>query len=174
MSGRWGWITLVLCFCAQTAGAVELARVGPVLQKTRLLLFKDDKPFDFAQAGKDYDVKVVSFWASWCEYCQEEMQDLKELSKSENYKKALFVAVNIADPLPQAKAFMAKTKVDFPVVYAPGDSLKKQLNLPKLPFVVIFDRQGNAISAYSGYSRERFVLMRKRVGAELSGAGAEE
>src|SRR4026209_1398740 len=70
---------------------------------------------------KDYRGKVVflAFWATWCEYCREEVPAMETLYRDYKGKGLEIVAVNIKDKRDDALAFIKKNKISYPVLMDP-------------------------------------------------------
>lgn len=96
-------------------------------------------------------VVMINFWASWCGPCRQEMPLLNDIYAS--YKKAGFVllGVNLDESAEDAKAFLKKTPVNFPVlIYSKGQvaDLYKNQAMPSSYFV---DRKGDLVYLHQGY-----------------------
>lgn len=107
----------------------------------------DGTPFPLAPLrGK---VIVLSFWATWCEPCQE----LEPLFNrvAQNYtgnSDVAFFAVNTDDDQAQVSPFVANQKWDVPVIYA--DGLDDFMKVDSLPTVLILGPRGNIVYRVGG------------------------
>src|SRR5262249_8757697 len=65
----------------------------------------------------DYRGKVVlvSFWASWCEFCREQMLAMRELEGRLVGQPFEIVAVNFGESPPKVREYVKSLSVDFPV-----------------------------------------------------------
>jgi thiol-disulfide isomerase/thioredoxin len=97
----------LLTFCSFSAKAewrppaqLGLSQNAPPLQLNSL----SGKPVDLAALkGK---VVVVNFWASWCEPCREEFEELTQLQESYGPKGLVVLAVNLAEMKPRVLQFL--------------------------------------------------------------------
>ena len=77
-----------------------LPQTAPPLQLKNL----SGKPIDIANLkGK---VVVVNFWASWCEPCREEFEELAQLQQNYGHKGLVVLAVNLAEMKPRIMQFL--------------------------------------------------------------------
>lgn len=82
------------------ATQLGLSQVAPTLELNNL----SGKSIDIAKLkGK---VVVVNFWASWCEPCREEFEELTQLQESYGPKGLVVLAVNLAEMKPRIMQFL--------------------------------------------------------------------
>ena len=84
----------------RSATQLGLPQLAPPLQLNNL----SGKSVDLAQL-KD-KVVVVNFWASWCEPCREEFEELAQLQESYGSKGLVVLAVNLAEMKPRIMQFL--------------------------------------------------------------------
>jgi thiol-disulfide isomerase/thioredoxin len=84
----------------QSPTKLGLPQTAPPLQLNNL----SGKSIDIASLkGK---VVVVNFWASWCEPCREEFEELTQLQESYGPKGLVVLAVNLAEMKPRVMQFL--------------------------------------------------------------------
>ncbi len=104
----------------------------------------------------DYQGKVVvlSFWATWCGPCKQELPVLQKLADKHAAAGLAVVAVNIDDPktVAEVRRFVADKKLKVPVPLDPEAEVLGKYN-PKgsLPFLAIVDRQGRRAFQHTGF-----------------------
>ena len=80
-----------------------LPAIAPSLQLNNL----SGKSVDLSSLkGK---VVVVNFWASWCEPCREEFEELAQLQENYSSKGLVVLAVNLAEMKPRVMQFLKGT-----------------------------------------------------------------
>jgi peroxiredoxin len=126
--------------------------------------FAADKAADFTLRdinGKevhlhDYAGKVVvlSFWATWCGPCKEEMPHLQKMFTGKGGDLVvLSISTDDARSASKVKPFIMSQGFTFPVLLDREASVIGTYNPSKtLPFTVVVDRQGNLAHVASGYN----------------------
>jgi thiol-disulfide isomerase/thioredoxin len=101
-------------------------------------------------------VIVLSFWATWCEPCQELEPLFNQVAR--NYagnSEVAFFAADTDDDQTQVPPFVASQKWDVPVIYA--DGLDDFMKVDSLPTVLILGRGGNIVYRVGGLPPEGFA-----------------
>lgn len=115
--------------------------------------------------GKNYDltsmrgqVLLVSFGATWCQPCKEELRVLEEMKNEYKDKPVKFFWVNI-EPEEQVsdgtlKSFARSVKFTFPILRDESRWTYAQFSTrQRIPLVVFFDKQGRFVGpAHAGMS----------------------
>ena len=115
-------------------------------------------------------IVVLSFWATWCGPCQEELPRLSQLSQQYAGKAVQFVAASIDDPKdrPKIQPFLAKNNVALNVWIGPDSGILQDFGLGEIvPGTVVIDEQGEIVGRIMGEARDQDV--RSRVDWLLNG-----
>jgi thiol-disulfide isomerase/thioredoxin len=97
------------------------------------------------EAGTVY---LVEFWATWCLPCQKSLPHMNELQRTYRGRGLRVVGVTAAenDGLPGVKAFLQRTRLDFPVAYVEDEAVFERwmwgARESGLPWVFVIDRGG--------------------------------
>ena len=101
-------------------------------------------------------VLVVSFWATWCAPCIEEMPDLQKVQAEYATRGVTIVGVAI-DNASAVKRFRDQQNIGLPLLIAgaAGTELVRQLGNPSgaLPYTVLVGRSGNVVQSKLGRLR---------------------
>lgn len=101
-------------------------------------------------------VVVLSFWATWCEPCQELEPVFNQVASNFTGSPDLaFFAVNTDDDQSQVPPFVASQKWDVPVIYA--DGLDDFMKVDSLPTVLILGHAGNIVYRVGGLPPQGFA-----------------
>lgn len=106
---------------------------------------------DIFEKGK---VTLVSFWATWCIPCKQEIKNIK--TKLAVWQKDVdfnFIAVSIDDSRATAmvKTYSKSQGWTFPVYLDPNSDLKRSLNFQNVPFTMIVGKDGKIVMQHTGY-----------------------
>lgn len=94
---------------------------------------------------------VINAWASWCEPCKDEWQEL--VAVHTDNPTVSFVGMNEADDLTSAQAFVAKHGDFWPHVSDPDQSIALESGVatnPYLPLTVVLDSQHRIAARING------------------------
>ena len=118
-----------------------------------------------AEQGK---VRVVDFWATWCEPCKEAMPVLDALSRDLGGRGLAVYGISIDEDRAQIGQFLAKAPVSFAILWDKGAERVKRFDVGYMPVTLIVDRAGVIRFVHQGWDDGRARLERKEVEALLS------
>jgi thiol-disulfide isomerase/thioredoxin len=102
------------------------------------------------------NIVVLSFWATWCGPCQEELPRLSSLSDTYSGKPVKFVAVSIDEARDRAKveSFLVRQASHLDCWTGADTDTMARVGLGVIvPSTVILDERGEAITRISGEAR---------------------
>jgi len=88
------------------------------------------------------DVVYLTFWASWCEPCRQEMPYLAQLWQRHNEAGLQVIGINVDEDLAAARQFAEDHHLPFPLVQDTGRTVSKLYRVPGFPTHFIVDRRG--------------------------------
>lgn len=106
---------------------------------------------NYTKSGK---ITVISFWATWCKPCQQELDNISELYPDWQEKYGVqFLAITIdtqralakVGPLVESKGW------DYTILADATQALKNSLNFQAIPQTFLLDQSGNIVYEHSGY-----------------------
>lgn len=127
----------------------------------------------------DYRGKVVllSFWATWCAPCKQELPILQGLVDKYADQGLVVLAINTDDPktIAQVRRYVQLKKYTMPVPLDRDNKVLSRFN-PRvaLPFLQIIDREGRRVSNHTGFSSGAEKALEKEVLALLAEKPADE
>ncbi|KIG19404.1 thioredoxin family protein [Enhygromyxa salina] len=120
------------------------------------------QPVDLAAlAGK---MVIIDFWASWCEPCQEAMPGLDELA-GDYADRLVVIGVSVDEDPEQARAFVQRVGVGFPIIHDSDHSIAARWAPPKMPTTFVVDPAGVIVDVHDGYDAATLTELRARVAA---------
>ena len=87
-------------------------------------------------------VVLVTFWASWCSPCIEEMPSIRRLAATMSDQPFTVVGVNVGEGERRAKAAARRLGIGFPVLLDKDSNVFKAWGADVLPTAYVLDRSG--------------------------------
>ncbi len=94
---------------------------------------------------------LLTFWASWCGPCRQELPELQKLSAELAETGFALVTINLDQSAIVGARFLQKYNIDVPV-YRMDQRTVLRLGIESLPTNVLLDREGRPVQIYRGYS----------------------
>lgn len=144
---RWMWMALLIvhvsCFAAPKEGEPAPDVVLGVTSSGDPAKVSD-------YAGK---VVVVSFWASWCSPCRQEMPILEGLQR-EGKGNIQVIAVNIESRDVFKKAVKLLGDLHLLLANDRGEHGRKAYEVKAIPHMIIIGKDGRIVSVHKGYGEK--------------------
>lgn len=157
-NGLWAAAALWL-LCRAAVGAAEDLRPGDPAPAFVAKTY-DDADFylrDYCgePRGKRYrqerNILVLSFFATWCKPCKEEIPVLQELSTKYKGEGVLFYLVNKGEGRDTVGDFLYERVVTLPVLMDRYEVLAKKYCVRELPTLVVIGKDGRLAEYHTGY-----------------------
>ena len=94
---------------------------------------------------------LMTFWASWCGPCRQELPELQELSVELADEGLALAAINVDQSAILGARFLQKYNIDIPA-YRMDRATLAALGLGGLPTNILLDREGRPVMVLRGYS----------------------
>jgi thiol-disulfide isomerase/thioredoxin len=119
-------------------------------------------------SGKAY---VITFWASWCEPCLEELPVLSNIQKTVGAGKIQVVAVNIEDRAAYRRIERLIRETGITSAFDPDRRAQYDYNVSELPHMVIVGSDGKISSVRKGYARSTLDSLAAEITHALAATG---
>ena len=126
-----------------------------------------------AQYQKKDRALFLSFWASWCGPCLQELHTVTEKLKADPSIPLDVLAVNVdtSETTSDVKPAVRLHQIAFPVVLDPKhDIFSKYQKSKTLPFSVLIAPTGEIVATFTGYHEEMFDKVKKLLAPTVSNA----
>jgi peroxiredoxin len=109
---------------------------------------------------------LISFFATWCGPCRQELPRLVDLYKK-YHPAGLQIAYITNEDKETALLFAKEQSLPFPVLVDADSTVGHQFGAESIPTTVVLDKQGRAAGASLGYSEEQLDQIDKLTGQLL-------
>src|SRR5258706_10438821 len=149
-------LLLLLCSCARRPAGLA----GWTVDNNRAAKLSDYK-------GK---VVVLDFYATWCEPCRAETPRLVELQRQYAEQGLQVIGLNVGgeDDRDQVPSYAKEFGIQYPLAFPDDDLADTYLSdNQNIPQSFVFDRNGNLVKRFVGYSQSSGVELDRVVKASL-------
>ena len=98
---------------------------------------------------------LLSFWATWCKPCIEEMAHFQKIYDSYSDKGLKFFAISTdtEKTISKVKPFIRSKGYTFEVLLDTNSEVARDYFARTVPFTAIIDKEGNIVYSHTGYKR---------------------
>lgn len=113
------------------------------------------------------NVTIVSFWATWCAPCIEELDNLNDLVETdfeEKYFNIIIISIDDNRTLHKVKALVNSHGWNFELLFDSNHVLKKALNINDIPYTLVVKNQkivNRHLGYHPGYEEELISFVNK-------------
>jgi peroxiredoxin len=98
---------------------------------------------------------LLSFWATWCKPCLEEMVEYNKIYN--NYKEKGFTMLAISTDteksVAKVKPYIKSKNYHFPVLLDTNSEVARKFYAQQMPYTVMIDKSGNIVYTHLGYMK---------------------
>ncbi len=112
---------------------------------------------------------LVSFWATWCKPCQEELGEYQKIYNEFKSKGFNLLAVSIDDEksVSKVKPLVKAKNFSFPVLLDINSDAARDLYVQDVPHIFLVDAKGNIVYSHRGYKKGDELELKKKITALL-------
>lgn len=112
------------------------------------------QPVNFAEFAANGQITIVSFWATWCKPCLQELNNIDNVYEEWQKKYNLrLIAVSVDDSrtAPKVKPLVTAKNWTYDVLIDLNGDLRRALNVTNPPTTFLIDKEGNIVYTHTGY-----------------------
>jgi len=145
------------------AGRPQLGN-SPALERPVDVVASDLRGEEHRVADRAGQVRIVDFWATWCEPCKEQFPILELLARAHQAEGLVVYAVAVDEDQAQVRAFVETTPLPFLVLWDKGGARHaERINIERLPTTLVVDRAGLVRFVHQGYRSQNAELLDREV-----------
>jgi peroxiredoxin len=100
--------------------------------------------------GSGGRVRVVDFWATWCEPCKESFPAYQKLDDKYG-NKLVIIGISVDDEPNGIRAFAEETQVKFALAWDEGQAISARYQPPTMPTSYVVDKSGIVRHVHAGF-----------------------
>ena len=112
---------------------------------------------------------LLSFWATWCKPCIEELNEYKKIYKE--YKddgfKMFAISVDDERTIAKVKPFVKSKNFEFPVLLDTNSDVARLYYAQSVPYSVIVDKKGFIIYSHLGYMKGDEIKVKEIIASQI-------
>ena len=115
----------------------------------------DGKSFNTSAIENDGNPTVISFWATWCKPCKEELNNIAdEYDDWMDETGVKLVAISIDDQrsATRVKPYVNSVGWDYQILLDKNSDFKRAMGVQNVPHTFLLDGKGNIVYQHNSYS----------------------
>jgi cytochrome c biogenesis protein CcmG/thiol:disulfide interchange protein DsbE len=145
LAGVLGWRVV-----SSGGGVANQLDKGKPVPAPALVLGRLDTDGTLSLASLRGKVVAINFWASWCGPCRDEAPLLEGTWRENRAKGFVMLGVDANDSSGEARKFMRKYGLTYPIVHDAHGSTLGRWGVPGLPTTFVVDRKGRVVAKFLG------------------------
>lgn len=108
---------------------------------------------------------LLSFWATWCKPCVEELTELKKVYNDFKSKGFNILAISVDDEktISKVKPFVKTKNFPFTILLDPNSDAARKYYAYNPPYTVLINKKGEIVYTHLGYMRGDELKVRQKV-----------
>jgi peroxiredoxin len=136
-------VAIAGAWLADAGGAdADDSRFVPWKAPTPALELRDTAGATHALASYRGQVVLLNFWATWCEFCKDEVSSMKTLRGQLAGRPLAILMVNYGESPPRVRAYAKSLATDAPMLLDPGQETAKAWRVRVIPSSFLVDPEG--------------------------------
>lgn len=111
------------------------------------------------------EVVILSFWATWCIPCRNELQILKKLSNSYSQDSLMIFLTNIEEPPEKVSHFAKEKKIKILILLDRYGVVKKNYGVTSIPCLFLINPDQKIVYRHVGYNPDEplFEILSQKI-----------
>jgi cytochrome c biogenesis protein CcmG, thiol:disulfide interchange protein DsbE len=148
-------VTILAVTLAACAAPRPVSRTFPNIGQPVEVVLDDISGRRVDVAADEGKVRVVDFWATWCEPCRDALPFLDALQRTEGPRGLSVYAVTFDEDPSQVKSFLEAMPLGIRILWDKGGMrLSVAYDVQRLPTTLIVDRRGILRYVHEGFDEE--------------------
>ena len=154
----------IIVFVIISAMVINYLQPAPVTEKNSITTFSQ------RLADNKGKVILVDFWSSWCIPCRQSFPWMNQLQAQYSPNEFLIIGINLDHDRALAEQFLQETPAEFDIIYDPKGKIAKKYKLKGMPSSLIINKQGEIVSAHTGFNQTKAQQIELQIKKEIKKA----
>jgi len=113
---------------------------------------------------------LLSFWATWCKPCLEELNEYKKIYGEYKDKGFKMYAISTDDEktVAKVKPFVKSKNYQFPILLDTNSDVARLYYAKPVPYSVVIDKKGFIIYSHLGYMKGDEIKVKELISSEIN------
>ena len=125
------------------------SRKGTMAPDFSLVAIPSGETVTLSKINRDHPV-LLTFWATWCPNCVEEVSALKELTRQHASGELKIIGINVQEPQKRVKKFMKKHEINYMILSDESGEVASDYGISGIPASLLLAKGGEIL--YYGFS----------------------
>ena len=142
-------LTLVACFVALSIFAQNKSLPSANVKTL------EGQSLNVQELGKSGKITIISFWATWCKPCVNELTAINEVYgtwKEETGVKLIAISIDDARTMASVAPFINGKGWDFDVYLDPNGDFKRAMNVNMVPHTFLLNGKGEVVDQHTSFA----------------------
>ena len=143
-------VVLLMTLCI-TGGALAQKKSIPSVKLETL----DGKSFNTSSISNDGNPAIISFWATWCKPCKEELNTIADEYEDwidETGVKLVAVSIDDQRSATRVKPYVNSVGWEYDILLDKNSDFKRAMGVQNVPHTFLLDGNGNIVYQHNSYS----------------------
>lgn len=109
---------------------------------------------NFENVLKDNKLVLLSFWTTWCPYCDQEVPGLNKIQEGFEGQSVTVLGVNVGEPRDKVARYAERMGLKYPIALDEDGRVSERFRVIGIPTNYLIAQNGKVLGQYQGVTNE--------------------